>query len=100
MRHPQSCWLGGCLSQPCNQAATPARLLSSYSSPHVPVNGGGDVMDEPRVPLLVRLQVCDQRVTVWAFLVGGGLMLGLLHGAAPPRKNVGVRPRGLRSDHL
>jgi hypothetical protein len=37
---------------------TPARLLRSYSSLHVPVNGDGDVMDQPRVPLLVRLQVC------------------------------------------
>src|SRR3954447_269133 len=89
MRHRQSYWLGGCLSQPCNQAATPARLLSFDSSPHVPVNGGGDVMDEPRVPLLVRLKVCGQRMTVGALLRGGGLVLGLLHSAAPPRKNVG-----------
>ena len=58
MRYRQSCWLGGCLSQPRNQAATPARLLSLDASLHVPVNGGGDVMDEPGVPLLVRLQVC------------------------------------------
>ena len=86
MRYRQSCWLGGCLSQPRNQAATPARLLSSYSSLHVPVNGDCNVMDEPRVPLLVRLQVCGQRMTVWALLMGGGLVLGLLHGAAPPRK--------------
>ena len=64
-----------------------ARLLSSYSSPHVPVNGSGNVMDEPRVPLLVRLQVCGQRMTVWTLLRGGGLVLGLLHGAASPRRN-------------
>jgi len=63
-----------------------ARLVSSYSSLHVPVNGDCNVMDEPRVPLLVRLQVCGQRMTVWALLMGGGLVLGLLHGAAPPRK--------------
>ncbi len=43
---------------PTRTNIAPARLLSSYSSLHVPVNGGGDVMDEPRVPLLVRLQVC------------------------------------------
>ena len=35
-----------------------ARLLRCDSSPHVRVHGGGDVMDEPGVPLLVRLQVC------------------------------------------
>jgi hypothetical protein len=36
--------------------------------------------------LLVRLQVCGERMTVWAFLMDRGLVLGLLHGAAPPRK--------------
>src|SRR4029453_10583839 len=35
----------------------PGLLLSSYSSLYVPVNGDGDVMDKPGVPLLVRLQV-------------------------------------------
>jgi hypothetical protein len=40
-------------------------------------------MDEPRVPLLVRLQVCRHRMTVWALLRGEGLVLGLLHGACP-----------------
>ena len=39
------------------------------------------------MPLLVRLQVCGQRMTVWALLMGGGFVLGLLHGAAPPRRN-------------
>jgi hypothetical protein len=38
-------------------AVQPGRLLSSNSSLHVPVNGDGDVMDQPGVPLLVRLQV-------------------------------------------
>ena len=72
-----------------------ARLLSSYSSPHVRVNGSGDVMDEPRVPSLVRLQVCGQCMTVWALLMGGGLVLGLLHVAAPPRrKGVCLSNRG------
>ena len=63
-----------------------ARLVSSYSSRHVRVNGDCNVMDEPRVPLLVRLQVRGQGMTVWALLRAGGLVLGLLHGAAPPRK--------------
>ena len=63
-----------------------ARLVSSYSSRHVRVNGDCNVMDEPRVPLLVRLQVRGQGMTVWTLLRGGGLVLGLLHGAAPPRK--------------
>ena len=61
-------------------ASAPARLLSSYSSRHVPVDGGGDVMDEPGVPMLVRLQVRGQRMTVWALLRGEGLVLGLFHG--------------------
>ena len=61
-------------------ASAPARLLSSYSSRHVPVDGGGDVMDEPGVPVLVRLQVRGQRMTVWALLRGEGLVLGLFHG--------------------
>jgi hypothetical protein len=59
--------------------AVGARLLSSHSSPHICVDGGGDVMDEPRVPLLVRLQVCRKCMTVWAFQMGGSQVLGLLH---------------------
>lgn len=47
-------------------------------------------MDEPGVPLLVRLEVFDQRMTVWAFLMGGDLVLGLFHCAAPPQKGVSV----------
>jgi len=51
-------------------ASAPARLVSSYSSRHVRVDGGGDVMDEPGVPLLVRVQVRRQGMTVWALLRG------------------------------
>src|SRR5690349_7146248 len=69
-----------------------AGLLSSYASPHVRVNGGGDVMDEPRVPLLVRLQVCSQCMTVGALLRGGRRVLGLLHVAAPPRRKGSATP--------
>jgi hypothetical protein len=63
-----------------------ARLLGSYSPLRVLVDGGGDVMDEPGVPSLVRLQVCGQRMAVWALLSGCVLLLGLFHGAAPPRR--------------
>jgi hypothetical protein len=61
-------------------ASAPVRLLSSYSTRHVPVDGGGDVMDEPGVPVRVGLQVRGQRMTVWALLRGEGLVLGLFHG--------------------
>ena len=53
-------------------------------------------MDEPGVPLLVRLQVRGQRMTVWALLRGEGLVLGLSpiaptardeEGRAEPRRN-------------
>jgi len=63
-----------------------ARLLGSYSPLRVLVDGGGDVMDEPGVPSLVRLQICGQRMAVGALLSGCVLLLGLFHGAAPPRK--------------
>ena len=33
-----------------------------------------------------------QRMTVWALLWGGGLVLGLLYGAAPPRRKPGLPP--------
>ncbi len=64
-----------------------ARLLGSYSPLCVVVDGGGDVMDDPRVPSLVRLQVCGQRMAVWALLSGCVVLLGLFHGAGPPRRN-------------
>jgi hypothetical protein len=35
--------------------------------------------------MLVRLQVCGQCMTVWAFLSGGGHVLGLFHVPEPPR---------------
>src|SRR5690348_12293368 len=38
-------------------SASKPQLRCSRSSPRVRVNGGGDVMDKPGVPLLVRLQV-------------------------------------------
>ena len=75
----------------CGRCRRAARLLSSYSSSHVCVDGGGDVMDEPRVPSLVRLQVCGQCMTVWALLRGGGHVLGLLH-ISPPRTNGSASP--------
>ena len=65
-------------------------------------------------PLLVASHLCQRRLrcrgrawsaiacappglraramTVGALLMGGGLVLGLLHGAAPPRRNGAVRP--------
>jgi hypothetical protein len=63
----------------------PNRLPGSYASRHVDVHGGGDVMNEPGVPLLVRRQVGGQCVTIRAGR--SGLSLSLFHGAAPPCSN-------------
>ena len=79
-------WAPSVVVRACSRTSPNARLLGSYSSLRVLVDGGGDVMDEPGVPSLVRLQVCGQRMAVWALLSGCALLLGLLHGAAPPRR--------------
>jgi hypothetical protein len=65
-------------------------LLGCHSSLYIYVDGAGDVMDESGMPLLVRLQVCGERVAVRAFLTGEALFLSLLHGAAPPQRK-GIR---------
>ena len=60
------------------------RLLGRYPSLRVGLDGGRDVMDKPGMPSLVRLEVCGQRMAVRALLSVRVLLLGLLHGAAPP----------------
>ena len=99
MRYRQSCWLGGCLSQPRNQPrrrpVTEPLLVASH-----PCQRRWQCHDEPRVPLLVLLQVCGQRMTVWALQMGGGLDAGSAPRCCTPSKKWGSAPTVARTRPL